>query len=61
MSKHMKAAQFLPDTTTIGLRSIPIPEPKSDELLVKTVSSGLCHSDLVLEHRACDKMPADLE
>jgi D-arabinose 1-dehydrogenase-like Zn-dependent alcohol dehydrogenase len=51
----MKAAQFHPDTLTISLESIPIPKPKHDEILVRTISSGLCHSDLVLEHRAQGK------
>lgn len=47
MAKTMKAAQFHPDTMKIHLETIPIPEPKDDEILVKTISSGLCHSDLV--------------
>jgi D-arabinose 1-dehydrogenase-like Zn-dependent alcohol dehydrogenase len=47
MAKTMKAAQFHPDSMKISLETIPIPEPKDDEILVKTISSGLCHSDLV--------------
>lgn len=48
MAKTMKAARFFPDTTQIKLAEIPVPEPKEDEILVRTISSGLCHSDLVL-------------
>jgi len=47
----MKAAQFHPDTVKISLESIPIPQPKDDEILVRTISSGLCHSDLVYLQR----------
>ena len=60
MSKLMKAAQFHPDTVTISLESIPIPVPKDGEILVRTISSGLCHSDVVLEHRAPVNIQADL-
>lgn len=47
MAKTMKAARFFPDETKIKLAEIPIPEPKDDEILVRSISSGLCHSDLV--------------
>lgn len=47
MASLMKAARFDPTTTTIKLQEIPIPKPKHDEILVRTISSGLCHSDLV--------------
>lgn len=47
MSKVMKAARFDPKSVSIKLEEIPIPEPKADEILVRTISSGLCHTDLV--------------
>lgn len=47
VAQTMKAAQFHPDLMTIKLETIPVPQPKHDEILVRTLSSGLCHSDVV--------------
>lgn len=30
----------------LQVKELPIPEPKSDELLIKIKYSGICHSDL---------------
>lgn len=43
----MKAVQIDPDTLKYSVADIPIPEPEDDEILVRTIASGLCHSDLV--------------
>lgn len=43
----MEAAQFHPDSVTIKLGDIPIPEPRDDKGLVRTITSGLFHTDLV--------------
>jgi D-arabinose 1-dehydrogenase-like Zn-dependent alcohol dehydrogenase len=47
VNRSMKAAQFHPDTLSIGVETIPIPEPKADEILIRTIAAGLCHSDMV--------------
>lgn len=44
----MRAARYHPRTKAIQVETIPIPEPKDVEILVKTASSSLCHSDLML-------------
>lgn len=43
----MKAARFHPEDLSIRLEESPIPEIDEDEILVKTIAAGLCHSDLV--------------
>ena len=43
----MKAAQYHPETNTIGLEEIPVPKPSEEDLLIKTIAASLCHSDLV--------------
>ena len=47
LPKTMKAAQYHPETNTIGLEEIPVPKPSEEDLLIKTIAASLCHSDLV--------------
>src|ERR1700742_327485 len=49
----MKAVRYHPDVCTIRVDDIPIPKPREDDILVRTIASGLCHSDLV--HLATNK------
>jgi hypothetical protein len=46
-TKTMKAARFRADTKKVAVEVVPIPRPGDDEMLVRTIGSGLCHSDMV--------------
>lgn len=43
----MKAAQYDQRDNKVHINEIPVPTPKSNELLVKTLCSSLCRSDLM--------------
>ena len=45
--KTMKAARFHPDTKKVQVDNIPVPKPDDDLMLVRTIGSGLCHSEMV--------------
>lgn len=45
--KTMKAAQWDPKQSKVVVNSIPIPEPKPNQILVKMASASLCHSDIM--------------
>ncbi|KAK3649601.1 hypothetical protein LTR56_006784 [Elasticomyces elasticus] len=43
-----RAAQFDPKDKSVRINEIPVPDIKSDEILVKVRAASLCHSDLML-------------
>lgn len=43
----MKAAQWDPRQQKAVVRTIPIPEPAPNQILVKMASASLCHSDIM--------------
>lgn len=42
----MIAYRYAPATTVVIKEEIPVPSPGPDEVLLKVVAAGLCHSDL---------------
>ncbi|EXJ65470.1 hypothetical protein A1O7_01811 [Cladophialophora yegresii CBS 114405] len=46
----MKAARYDPSTGKVEVQRIPLPQLENDLMLVKTISSGLCHSDMLVLH-----------
>ncbi len=42
----MQAAVFYEPHTPLKIKNVPVPEPGSDEILVKVAACGLCHTDL---------------
>ena len=42
----MRAARLLPGTTLLTLADVPQPQPVDDQVLVRVVGAGVCHSDL---------------
>ena len=56
----MKAAVLNENSKTLTIEDIPMPEPEENELLVKVMACGLCHTDLhYIDHcvRTCKKPP----
>lgn len=56
----MKAAVLNENSKTLTIEDIPTPEPAENELLVKVMACGLCHTDLhYIDHgvRTCKKPP----
>ncbi|KAI9023929.1 alcohol dehydrogenase [Hyaloraphidium curvatum] len=51
----MLAAVNVKHKSPLQLQTVPVPKVKDDEVLVKIVASGICHSDL---HIADGEMPA---
>ncbi|KEF58102.1 uncharacterized protein A1O9_06025 [Exophiala aquamarina CBS 119918] len=56
----MRAAQFHIDSGTVNLGDIPIPEPEGDEIVVRTISSGPCHTDLMVLDGSTPNIPKDI-
>ena len=48
MSKIMKAAVAHQFGQPLVIEKVPIPEPESDQVLVRIIACGVCHSDLHL-------------
>src|SRR3989442_5582853 len=46
MPKTMRAAQLLAYKRPLEIREVPVPEPRGENVLIRIVGSGLCHSDL---------------
>jgi propanol-preferring alcohol dehydrogenase len=46
MAKTMKAAVVEKFGEPLQIREVPIPDPKSGEVLVEVAASGVCHTDL---------------
>ena len=46
MSKTMKAAVLRTINTPLQIETLPIPEPKRGEVLIRVEACGVCHSDL---------------
>jgi alcohol dehydrogenase, propanol-preferring len=44
----MKAARIIKTNEALEIKDVNIPKPKSDQVLVKVESAGVCHSDLHL-------------
>ena len=42
----MRAAILRDDSGTLNIEDVTIDKPDRNEVLIKTVASGLCHSDL---------------
>jgi D-arabinose 1-dehydrogenase-like Zn-dependent alcohol dehydrogenase len=53
------AARIIKTKEPLEIKDVNIPKQKSDQVLVKVESAGVCHSDLhcgkadMLAHRAC--------
>ncbi|KAK5043141.1 hypothetical protein LTR13_000912 [Exophiala sideris] len=47
IAKTMKAGQWDPKQNKVIVNELPIPEPGSNEILVKITSASLCHSDIM--------------
>ena len=43
-----KAAQFDPKHKRVVVNTIPVPKIVDDEILIRTVASSLCHSDIMV-------------
>jgi S-(hydroxymethyl)glutathione dehydrogenase/alcohol dehydrogenase len=55
----MKAAVLEAANTDLRIEEIPIPEPRSGEILVKVTACGVCHTDLhVMKAEVAFPMPA---
>jgi S-(hydroxymethyl)glutathione dehydrogenase/alcohol dehydrogenase len=55
----MKAAVLQAANTDLQIEEIPIPQPKSGEILVKVAAAGVCHTDLhVMKAEVAFPMPA---
>ena len=46
MAKTMKAAVVHEFGKPLRIEEVPIPTPRSDEVLIKVMASGVCHTDL---------------
>ena len=46
MSNEMKAAIFRPDASEASIETVSLTELRDDEVLVKLVATGICHTDL---------------
>jgi alcohol dehydrogenase, propanol-preferring len=46
MKKTMKAAVLRKIGTKLAIETLPVPEPKRGEVLIKVAACGVCHSDL---------------
>jgi alcohol dehydrogenase, propanol-preferring len=46
MAKTMKAAVLRTIGAPLAIEQLPVPEPKSGEVLIKVAACGVCHSDL---------------
>ena len=44
----MKAAVVTSFTAPLEIKQVPIPQPGPDDVLVKLIACGVCHSDLHL-------------
>ncbi|MDQ3808179.1 MAG: alcohol dehydrogenase catalytic domain-containing protein, partial [Thermoproteota archaeon] len=44
----MKAARIIKTKEPLEIKDVNIPKPKSDQVLVRVESAGVCHSDLHL-------------
>jgi len=42
----MRAARLHPGERSLRLEDVPVPEPAGDQVLVRVVGAGVCHSDL---------------
>ena len=56
MTKEMRAAVYL-GPEKIDLRTVPIPEPKAGELLVKVRAATTCGTDVKTYRRGHPKFP----
>ena len=46
--KTMRAAQLLAYKRPLEILEVPVPEPRGENVLIRIVGAGLCHSDLHL-------------
>ncbi|CAF1431165.1 unnamed protein product, partial [Didymodactylos carnosus] len=53
----MKAAVLTSFQAPLEIKQVPIPIPNDDEVLVKLIACGVCHSDLHLAHGDWDLKP----
>ena len=53
----MKAGQWDPQLQRVVINEVPIPEPQTNELLVRITSASLCHSDIMAIERPDLKEP----
>ena len=45
MTALMRAAVYVPGNNELVLETKPVPTPKPNQVLLKVVASGVCHSD----------------
>lgn len=53
----MRAAVLRDFSLGIHLEDLPIPEPKPNQVLVRILASGICHTDLHAVQGSWDKKP----
>lgn len=55
--RTMRAAVLRDFSLGIELEDLPIPEPKPNQVLVRILASGICHTDLHAIHGSWDRKP----
>ena len=55
--RTMRAAVLRDFSLGIQLEDLPIPEPKPNQVLVRILASGICHTDLHSINGSWDKKP----
>lgn len=55
----MKAVQLIRPTELI-LADLPIPEPRSNEVLLRVTAAGVCHTDISIRQEQSDSYPSGL-
>ena len=56
----IKAAVANKDSQTLDIKNVELDEPKKNEVLVKIVATGICHTDKAAMEGATTPLPAVL-
>ncbi len=57
---QIQAAVLRPDSNTLVLENIELEAPRENEVLVKIIATGICHTDMVLRDASVTKRPVVL-
>ncbi|MBB5766613.1 alcohol dehydrogenase catalytic domain-containing protein [Xanthomonas euroxanthea] len=55
----MKAVQLVQPTKLV-IAELPVPEPRSHEVLLRVTAAGVCHTDVSIRHEQSDAYPPGL-